>query len=560
MPVETGWSDAEIVLCRIIPFIAAAGCVSIYISKRLPRFSAVDFIAMAWAAYSLCRCWLDSSYPAAGYAMRMLMMSVLYLSLRLFSSRIRQVGYIFSCLILLFSLLEAGEGILQVISGTSRHHLYPATGSFLNPGPYSAYLTLGLVIALSISRIRHDDIIVPISGRHAIRMKTENMAMAAASLLLAMIILTMSRAAFVASSICCIIIFKDTMWKWRWWVAAVAIPVATALYFMKSGSADGRWVINRIGALCISDNPLFGGGIGSFFYLFSEKTAEVTLSGVAIDIVKVDVISYSFNDLLRVGVEQGLVGLFIVVGLIIMVMFRLLHSSRPLFLSMLSLLIISLFSYPFELLPFQIIATVAAAYAGSVHEIPSCGTRPVKNFTLNFITILCVSLIISTAVCKVADIVGIRKKAQEEYSLIAHNPHPAFTDDYYSLLPFLDDNKRFLFDFARLLAAQSRYNDSNEMLKRGTFVSNDPMFHVLTGNNYLNMGEYDAAEREYLVAWRMMPNRIYPLYRLMKLHQTVGDTARMVDYAGKVVEFRTKVSSPATTDMKREARLIISEM
>ncbi len=108
MPVETGWSDAEIVLCRIIPFIAAAGCVSIYISKRLPRFSAVDFIAMAWAAYSLCRCWLDSSYPAAGYAMRMLMMSVLYLSLRLFSSRIRQVGYIFSCLILLFSLLEAG--------------------------------------------------------------------------------------------------------------------------------------------------------------------------------------------------------------------------------------------------------------------------------------------------------------------------------------------------------------------------------------------------------------------------------------------------------------------
>ena len=121
----------------------------------------------------------------------------------------------------------------------------------------------------------------------------------------------------------------------------------------------------------------------------------------------------------------------------------------------------------------------------------------------------------------------------------------------------MDEERRFLFSFATLLRETGRYNDSNAMLRQGALVSNDPMFEVIQGNNYQSMGETSLADSCYQRAFFMQPNRVYPLYRLMKLYENVGDSAQTLLYARKVVSFNPKVKSSATREMKQEAGKII---
>ena len=77
--------------------------------------------------------------------------------------------------------------------------------------------------------------------------------------------------------------------------------------------------------------------------------------------------------------------------------------------------------------------------------------------------------------------------AESVYQMMAGVNDVAFIDDYYELLPLMDSNEHFLFDFAKMLATDRRYNDSNAMLRLGTLVSCDPMFYVIQGNNYSEM-------------------------------------------------------------------------
>lgn len=65
------------------------------------------------------------------------------------------------------------------------------------------------------------------------------------------------------------------------------------------------------------------------------------------------------------------------------------------------------------------------------------------------------------------------------------------------------------------------------------------------------------ADSLYRHAFHMVPNRIYPLYRRMKLYETMGDSTRMLDIAKSVTNFKVKVESPATRDMKKEAEEMI---
>ena len=137
--------------------------------------------------------------------------------------------------------------------------------------------------------------------------------------------------------------------------------------------------------------------------------------------------------------------------------------------------------------------------------------------------------------------------------------HAALIDDYYELLPLMVSNEHFLFDFAKILAADGRYNDSNAMLRQGTLVSNDPMFYVLQGNNYRDMEAYSEAEASYQKACYILPNRIYPLYQLMCLYEQSGKERKMRQMARQIINFKVKVESPATEEIKDKARQLILE-
>lgn len=607
MPIRIGRSDTEIYLCSLIIALSLIGSFTIHIRKVKFQFNWIDSLVIGWYTYVMSRLWFDTTYPAVGFAIRATLICMLYVAMRILMSGCRLSGNSIAILLVIFAIVEAGVGYSQIISGTSRHHLYYVTGSFLNPGPYSAYLTLGIVCLCSFMKLNNGSSLLnqnlddqnltlgsqnskvlifcdtsrPCFDKHTKdfgllhfarsqqRKSTVTMLRGYKSiwldkrfldvlliLLVIPLVLTMSRAAFLAILICLIILFHRKIKGWKQWgiLLAVTSLCIVCFYFMKSGSADGRGIINYIGFHCFADNPIWGSGIGCFFHRFALKTAEISMRIPNFSLFSVDVIDYAFNDLLPIGVEQGLVGLSFVVSLIYTVLSKLWYSCRTLFIAILSLLIISLFSYPFELLPYQIICVIITSFAATNKETVTAGKRSSLYYAIltntAVLAIICwISYICNNAVCE-------RMERENKYHTFAGLRDKVFTNEYYSLLPYLQENIHFLFDFSKILSEQGRYNESNDILRRGVLISNDPMFLVLQGNNYRHMEAYELAEQAYIQAWHTMPNRIYPLYQLMKLHKQLGNTEMAKNYAIKILKFKEKIHSPAVNDFKREAIIL----
>lgn len=541
-PVEVRWAEADIrLLCGIMVILAMAVMLWFIPSKICEKAKGswgwLDVLVAVGTLYYVMRVWLGTEYPCATAFLKTIEMVLLYFCLRCLMAHGKLSSKWIMGGLLVCGVYEAGLGLSQMLNGTSRHYLYLLTGTFQNPGPYSAFLMLGAVIGLAwmqeVEKNWQKHIIMGTTG-----------------LMFVLLPATWSRAAFISFGIVGLWMFRKSYWPWRWFVWAVCIVMSVLFYFIKQGSADGRILIWLSALTTWLHYPWTGVGIGGFLHASAIGVAELYARNPSnLLFSSGGVTDYAFNDLLKVLVEQGIIGMLLCIIMVGYMLFLLWQHSKPLFYGMLSLLIFSMFSYPFELLPYRIIFVMVAAWVASVHSQQSDSRVRYAWFVLSLLLILPSYLIIKQ--------LQIRYNADRDYQMFAGMENEAFLKDYYELLPFEYDNPRFLFDFGKTLRTHGRYNDSNDMLRQGTLVSADPMFYVLMGNNYKDMGYSDLAEKSYKKAFSIMPNRIYPLYLLMQLYKETGNSKKAKEYAKKVVSFHEKIISPATKQMKEEAKSLI---
>ena len=133
------------------------------------------------------------------------------------------------------------------------------------------------------------------------------------------------------------------------------------------------------------------------------------------------------------------------------------------------------------------------------------------------------------------------------------------SEEYARLYSTLHHDHRFLFEYGRCLNRTGEYEMSNAVLKEGIRHSADPMFWNVMGNNYLAMKQYSLCEKAYLRAYHTCPNRIYPLYLLVKMSCEQGDSTKMRHYAQIMLDKQPKVISPAVEEMKEEVRKMLDE-
>ncbi|MDR2585252.1 MAG: O-antigen ligase family protein [Prevotellaceae bacterium] len=572
----------------IVAGLGVAALLTAVFAKKQSRMGVIDGLVLLFLLYLFVNYQFISKVDVSTKWFQTVYLFVLYGALRILLQAYKHIDKFLVAGIVSCGLLESIMGLMQMFGySKSHHHLFVFTGSYVNTGPYGGFLAITMSVGLWFI-VRHYQIFVrqcKVFKRFPLTIIRNSgfvlylLCTLSFSTSFLTFFAAMSRAAILGLLISSLAIvstqpnakqrlldyFKTKRRIKKWIVGTICVAlfaVVGATYWIKKDSADGRVLIWKISVQVMANKPLFGSGFGSFFGEYSARSADYFVAFPSSpEIAIADVPEYAFNEYLQIGVETGSVGLLIMLAIMLMACRGAMHSAstitnNPFVYGLIVLMIFAFFSYPFSQLPFMILATlfVAAAQSNSVLATTRVANRISK---VSFCTLLVVVSIGLTSFYEE------KISATQEWKTIKmfyrSQHYDTARKEFAALYPILKDNPRFLFEYGHALNKTERFAQSNAILEEGAQLSSDPMFYNVIGNNYKGLGETEKSVESYWHAFHILPNRIYPLYLLMKLYAESGQENNAHEMAQRVINFSPKVDSPAVRDMKREARSIMSK-
>jgi len=504
---------------------------------------------------------------------------VLFFNLRIaLGNAPKKAHQIFCLFIVITGLVEAIWGLMQLYGFTSSHHyLFNLTGSFFNPGPFAGYLSV--IFPLSLFLFFKNNHLL--SGNKVLTTIRKWICGLTCFAIMLILPATISRAAWlstIAGSIVVVInqwreieILKKIISKFKRKALLTSVLIFLIfisffsfiiIYHLKKDSADGRLLVWKVSLAALVHNP-FGVGLGYFPSAYGDAQVAYFGSGNASEVEEYVAgnTDYAFNEFLQIAIESGIISLLFFWGILICAFRDLLKSDNyGVIGSLVALLVFSCFSYPFRLLPFLIIFVFLLAMS------TDDGVLIQKNNTDKKIELKCslCALYVQTF-CIIVTTFCIWKqypifnsyKQWKGYQYYFHvERYKEVVNSYEPLYLYLNDQIKFLFEYGLSLSLSDHPERSNEVLKRATQISCDPMLYNIMGKNYQAMKEFDLAEKSFRKASLIVQNRIYPHYLLMKLYIEIGDDEKAKAAAQIVLTKKPKVMSTAVMEMREEARLI----
>ena len=532
---------------RAVAALAVLALTAVCLGRRLPRLHWADGVALFWWVCVSLNYVFVSPYPAAEVYGKAMALGVAYVALRLvipFCGRaFTRLWWVGLCAA---GGYELWTGFMQLAGReASRHHLFDVTGTFFNPGPYAIFVAV--VLAVSVAWwYRHGEAFAG-RGRWS-RVGAWSVA-AVAVFCFPVLVATWSRAAWVAVAVAATCLLWKAYRRMVFWGMGVSVCAGVAAYFLKQGSADGRLLMTMVAGRAWVGEWLCGHGLGGYAQAYgaAQEAFFAARPGSPLSVVAGSP-EYAFNGVLGVGMEQGVLGAVPALVLGLWSLAVLCRRGEVSAYGWLVLLVSSLFSYPFSLWPFLSLAVAWVALAVSLEA----GTAEVRWWKRT--AVWPVVAVGGWCVWNLSDDTARRVEAYEEFRRVCGIQDVAFLEDYRKKYEDLKAYPDFLFTFGTALREAGRYNESNAMLRQGTRVSCDPVFYTLMGNNYRDLGAVAEAESAYRKAFGMLPGRMYPLYRLMKLYEAEGQMRKAEEMARQIIAFRPKVDSPAVREMKNEAK------
>lgn len=447
--------------------------------------------------------------------------------------------------LLCFAVYESLLGWMQLLKLIpSRHALYPATGTFYNPGPYCGFLALAAPLALgAILRC----------GCRTVKWLSYAYLAMAAPLMPAL----MGRTGWIACAAGCLFTLAACKrlprpsGKGFAVCAAATAAAAAALVWLKPASALGRvflWIVGIRAALshpisgCGWDNV--GGALGEAQEEYFRAHPDSIFSYVA------GCPEYPFSDYLQIAVAYGIPAMCLFVAAIALSAICAFKSGKPgLCGSLLAFSVVCSASYPLQFAEFWIAAAMLCIAALSPYW-----RRPWAAAAMAII-----------AGCASYDscMLTHREKMENMWMRQRHAHQWRLSNNDISYLDSLaggplGSSPKFLFDYGKALRQSELYEKSNSILLHGVACSSDPMFLALVGRNFQDMGQCEAAAKFYCRALDRVPNRLYPCYLLAKLYSSPEcfDYEKFLYFSGMLLHATPKVDSPAARQMKAEISIL----
>lgn len=564
--------------------VLSVGFMLFYLPRL--RINLVDVCAAAlFAGITLSRFALPGLASAVKYD-ELLSAAMLYLPLRILYMTERRVATVVLALLCGLGIYEGWIGARQIYGfAYSNHGLFRITGTFFNPGPYAGFIAAAGICGVA-AIVRGQDLAARVfRSRAALCGQCPGVliwgvvpyllgwgaAIAAAIVLPS----TMSRAAWIAAAAgCAVLVLCELDLAGRIRRAYRARPLCTGMYAciallvagcivvgaysVKRSSADGRLLMWKIDTRIMLHNPLSGVGLGNFAGAFGEEQAayfaaeerpegEQQVAGCP---------ESGFNEYLQFGAETGVAGFLLLLLLTGSSVVSQIRRGSPLGYGLLAAAVFACFSYPWSVPPLRLLFVMLLAGTASGRYVW------LRNKLLRLV------FVVLYAGCFVSW-PGLyarsreRVRAAREWSdlriWMSSERYDYFLEDGERLMKNLQWNFRFLYDYGYALHKTGEYARSNEILGLGMQISSDPMFWNIAGKNNQALGNLAEAERAFLRAHAMIPDRIYPLYLLAGFYKEAGQVEKARATARRLVAHKPKVESVQTRKIQAEMRELLAD-
>lgn len=466
-------------------------------------------------------------------------LTFLYVTIRIMSKRYYE--YLF-CIISLWGVTEGIVAILQQSAILeSNHRAFTVTGTFGNPGPLGGFLAVCLIVTggLFHNSLRNKKILLILWNAMAV------------IIILAGLFLSASRAGWLAVFIGSLFLFmnwfkqsflykKRTVWVNLMVVSLVCLFIL-GVYFLRRDSADGRLLIWMNSINMMKEYPLFGmgtgGGLANYMHYQADYFNRYPDSSF---LLLADNVVYPFNEFLHVMVDQGVVGLL----LLLLFLHSLFSVENDQFLkgALLSFVVFSFFSYPADVFVLQIVFVFLAGMLQS-QSIRIIIPKKVACLLGGLVLLGVGAFSVHSYSINCQSKMEIKKLAEAESRIIPYA-------ELKILYPFFRYNPWLMNIYSQICSKKYPVDMALPICEATAKIAPTCELYCDMGDLWKLQRNYSQAEKCYKIAAAMVPSRLLPNYKLFRLYVECEKKEAALNIGKLLLEQPVKKEGTKTLRMK----------
>ncbi len=352
-------------------------------------------------------------------------------------------------------------------------------------------------------------------------------------------------------------------------IAIIGIALFTGIYMYKAASSNGRLLIYTITFTQLkAKDYILGLGIGKFKATYNLLQAEYysthninsTQSQLA------DNVSYLYNDWLQALLEIGLVGLLILV-IIIFLFYKIFIRKKNIAKHnkilqitntiLIAISVAALFNFPLQsiyiFIPFILCVSIHFYFYYQLRTNYNYAIiKRIKNFLLGILALFALyySIIIYKYKCATKEAITL--------SLSGYKTEAISIFEKLEKYPFADYEATF--QHAVLLFQVNKLPEALKKLKKSEQLNISDVTYKLKADIYYELGNNIEAEKNYLVAVYMIPNRMVSKFNLMQFYLKTNQKEKATYWANAILTMKIKIPSNTTNDIKNNTKLILEKL
>lgn len=349
----------------------------------------------------------------------------------------------------------------------------------------------------------------------------------------------------------------------------VFISVSSLFYLLKPGSSQGRMLVYKAGYSLLKKHWL--GGIGPRQFKVKYLQAQALYFSQnninSKEALLADNTVYAFNDLYQFLLENGIIGLSVLIFLMAVFVQRIkntvtIKENSSYFsaasASLICIFTCSLFSYPLQVFPVILQVVFCTALINSYPEIKHTILKfsPAKQNVLymarlcfGIVSVLYFLLLLKYKIgCNGAfesKRKGNRLEASFKYRQLSYS--------------FITDGT-VLYQYARELYYCNKPEEARKYLTAAKKLYSSNEVYKLSASIEYDLHNYIQAENDYKTAVYMVPNRMMSRKVLMDFYIERKDTLNALRWAKSILEMPVKVPSEITYNTQRQTRETIRKL